>query len=109
VTEGGAIHSDRAAEVSSGRSTHEHDQQLEMVTISHGSENPVLVNSYENGNIRHQTMVDGRAFDYRYSHDSQLPKGSVVPLLVTDPNGKVTHLRCDSSGCVRSLPSPPSN
>jgi len=86
-----------------------YDEQLEMVTISHGSENPVLVNSYEDGNIRHQTMVDGRTFDYRYSHDSQLPKGSVVPLLVTDPDGKVTHVRCDSSGCVRSLPSPPSN
>jgi YD repeat-containing protein len=82
-----------------------YDEHLEMVTIAHGSENPVLVNSYEDGNIRHQIMADGRTFDYRYRHDSQLPKGSVIPLLITDPNGKRTQVRCDSSGCVRSLPS----
>jgi len=89
--------------------TYTYDDQSEMTTIAHGSDEPVLRNSYEGGNIRHQIMADGRTFDYHYARNSSTKKNAPVPDLVTDPNRKLTYIRCGSNGCVRSLPVPPAH
>ena len=86
--------------------SYSHDDQLEMTAITHGSDGSTLTNSHEHGNIQHQSLANGRTFDYRYDQHLQLPNGSPSPVLITDPNANLTHVRCNSAACVQSLPSP---
>ena len=94
---------------SDGNQDHyEYDDKSEMISISVGSDAPILTNTYDiSGNITSQTLTDGSKFEYHYTRDINTQGSAILPDLITAPNGLMTYIEYNGEGYRRSLPSKP--
>jgi YD repeat-containing protein len=85
-----------------------YDDKSQMLTVTRGSGKPLITNEYDvSGNIIGQRMEDGQSFRYHYTRDPQGRGNALVPDLITDPNGLLTHFQYNSEGYAQSLPTYP--
>jgi len=81
-----------------------YDSKMQMRTIAHGNEPPVLTNSYdEHGYIKTQVLASEEKFEYHYVPDSMSP-GNFVPSGILEPNGRFTSIQFSQEGYTQSLP-----
>ena len=86
------------------------DARSQMLTVAVGSSTPILTNTYKTpGYIASQTMRDGGKFLYHYTRDSETPGSTLVPDVITAPNGLLTYFEYEGDGYTQSLPTVPRN
>jgi YD repeat-containing protein len=87
-----------------------YDDSSEMLTISQGSSTPVIKNGYDaSGHVISQTLATGEKFLYHYVAVPQGRGNALVPDLITDPRGFLTHLQYGVNGYKQSLPEQPAS
>jgi YD repeat-containing protein len=87
-----------------------YDDKAQMVSVSRGTEEPILRNTYDSrGNIKTQVMADRQSFEYRYVESNWSGKPGLVADRISTPNGLVTFLRYGYGQYEQSLPVPRSH
>jgi hypothetical protein len=75
-----------------------------MLTLTQGSDLPIISNEYDSGQIISQTLATGEKFLYHYSSEPEGRRNVMLPDLITDPRGLVTFFLYNSGGYIQSLP-----
>lgn len=85
-----------------------YNDHAEVLTVSQGFGSPLITNEYDaSGHVISQTLATGEKFLYHYVSDPQGRGNALVPDLITDPRGLLTHLQYHVNGYTQSLPEPP--
>jgi YD repeat-containing protein len=85
-----------------------YDDKAQMLSIALGSDDPILVNTYDtSNNIATQTLPDGRQFKYHYVRPPGDRGHALSPDLITYPSGLQTYFNNFEDGYAQSLPTPP--
>ncbi|HTW31070.1 MAG TPA: DUF6531 domain-containing protein, partial [Candidatus Sulfotelmatobacter sp.] len=94
----------RATDSDGHTDSYTYDSKGEMLTASHGDGSPTLANEYfGDGEIKNQTLADGKSFQYSYFHDEQ----AMNEIQITDPNGLEIHVEHQGGYYREWLPVPP--
>lgn len=81
-----------------------YDDKGEMLTVAHGSDPPILINTYGGGGfIKSEALADGRKFEYSYAIG---PRNIIYRSVVKEPNGLETDFDYGPIGYIQSLPTP---
>jgi len=85
-----------------------YDDKGQMLAVSRGSDPPIVVNEYTSfGQIASQKMADGGMFVFHYMQDPSARGTALIPDLITEPNGLLTHIKYNSQDYLQSLPTLP--
>lgn len=81
-----------------------YDDKFQMLTVTQGSDLPIITNEYDSSQILRQTLATGEKFLYHYTADPEGRGNAMVPDVITDPRGLVTYFLYSSGGFIQSLP-----